>query len=124
MDRRRHTTIYPRQQKMKQINRILFCRSCLFSRPVCVLICFDTLFFENLNSEDNKKLTPLSHNQEYEDDIKSTIADLRNIGKNRHGGAILAALFLKQFVAKMKWAHIDIAGPVWCDSNEKATGKR
>ncbi len=103
---------------------MLFCLSCLFSRPVCIFVCFDILFFVNLNSENNRKLTLLSHNQEYEDDIKSHIADLRNIGKNTYGGSIKAALFLKQFVAKMKWAHIDMAAPVWCDSTESATGKR
>ncbi len=69
-------------------------------------------------------MTPLSHNQEYEDQLKSPIADLRNIGKNKGGGSIMAALFLKQFVANMKWAHIDLAGPVWCDEKAGATGER
>lgn len=43
--------------------------------------------------------------------MKSTLADLKNIGGGRYGGAITAALFLKEFVDKAKWIHIDIAGP-------------
>lgn len=39
------------------------------------------------------------------------------LSTNRYGGAITAALFLQEFVAKKKpFAHIDIAGPVWDDS--------
>ena len=44
--------------------------------------------------------------------IKSEIADLKNVG-GRAGGSITAALFLKEFVKKTPWAHVDIAGPVW-----------
>lgn len=44
--------------------------------------------------------------------LKSDVADIKNIGE-RFGGAITAALFLKEFVvADRKWAHLDIAGPV------------
>ncbi len=69
-------------------------------------------------------MTPHSDNQEYEEEIKSKIADLNNTGKSRNGGSIIAALFLKQFVANMKWAHIDLAGPVWSNEIEGATGER
>jgi leucyl aminopeptidase len=47
--------------------------------------------------------------------MKSTIADLKNIGGGRYGGAITAALFLSEFVKKAKWMHIDIAGPAHSD---------
>lgn len=40
----------------------------------------------------------------------------------RMGGAITAALFLKEYVNEMKWAHLDIAGPVWDDKQGGATG--
>jgi leucyl aminopeptidase len=43
---------------------------------------------------------------------KSSIADLKNTG-GREGGAITAALFLKEFVDKTPWAHLDIAGPAF-----------
>lgn len=42
--------------------------------------------------------------------LKSPIADLKHTG-TRHGGAITAALFLKEFVGKTRWMHVDIAGP-------------
>ena len=47
----------------------------------------------------------------YFEQMKSTIADMKNIG-SRWGGAITAALFLKQFVDdEIPWVHLDIAGP-------------
>ena len=58
--------------------------------------------------------------EEYEESIKSKIADIKNIG-GKGGGSITAALFLKHFVDKAKWAHLDIAGPVWDDA-KGATG--
>ncbi|MFC1927055.1 leucyl aminopeptidase [Chloroflexota bacterium] len=48
--------------------------------------------------------------EEYKEQIKSEIADVKNTG-NRYGGAISAALFLAEFVDKIPWVHIDIAGP-------------
>ena len=47
----------------------------------------------------------------YKDHLKSDIADLKNIGNNREAGTITAALFLQEFVDKIDWAHLDIAGP-------------
>ena len=59
--------------------------------------------------------------------IKSPIADICNNSSVRWGGAITAGLFLKFFVdKKVKWAHIDIAGPAYRDDdlneNHKAEG--
>jgi leucyl aminopeptidase len=59
---------------------------------------------------------------EYRDLIKSPIADIKNTG-GRYGGAITAALFLKEFVGKARWAHLDIAGPGYSES-EKGHIKR
>ncbi len=62
-------------------------------------------------SEDSlEKIWQMPLDEEYEDLIKSDIADVRNVGKKREAGSITAALFLKNFVEKSKWAHIDIAG--------------
>ncbi len=47
--------------------------------------------------------------EEYEKQIKSDIADVKNVG-GRWGGAITAALFLKKFVGDYPWVHLDIAG--------------
>lgn len=54
---------------------------------------------------------------EYEDLIKSSVADIKNTG-GAFGGAITAALFLKHFVKKARWAHLDIAGPSWSDKDK------
>lgn len=54
---------------------------------------------------------------EYKELIKSSVADIRNIG-GQWGGAITAALFLQEFVAKTPWAHIDLAGPAFSDSDK------
>lgn len=50
--------------------------------------------------------------EEYEEQNKSDIADVKNVG-GRGGGTITAAAFLKKFAGKFKWAHLDIAGTVW-----------
>ena len=57
----------------------------------------------------------------YEEQIKSKIADLVNVGP-RAGGAITAALFLGHFVDDVPHAHVDIAGPVWNGKDSCATG--
>jgi leucyl aminopeptidase len=55
---------------------------------------------------------------DYKDQIKSPIADIQNTGKNRWGGAITAAMFLKEFVGTAAWVHLDIAGCAWNDDNK------
>ncbi|CAK9315079.1 unnamed protein product [Citrullus colocynthis] len=58
----------------------------------------------------------------YWESMKSSVADMVNTG-GRPGGAITAALFLKQFVdEKVQWMHIDVAGPVFSDKKRTATG--
>lgn len=51
---------------------------------------------------------------EYGENMKSDIADLKNAG-SRDAGASKAGWFLKQFVGDTRWAHLDIAGTAWCD---------
>ncbi len=53
----------------------------------------------------------------YKEYIKSNVADLKNLGP-REGGAITAAVFLKEFVDCKKWAHLDIAGTAWTKTNK------
>jgi leucyl aminopeptidase len=53
---------------------------------------------------------------EYRDDIKSPIADVKNVGSGGEGGTIIGALFLQEFVdAGIPWAHVDIAGPAFAE---------
>ncbi len=61
-----------------------------------------------------ERLWPLPLWDEYGEIMKSDIADLKNAG-SRDGGSITAGWFLKQFVGKTTWAHLDIAGTAWGD---------
>ncbi len=54
---------------------------------------------------------------DFKEMLKSQVADLKNIG-GKWGGAITAAKFLEQFVGSTPWAHLDIAGPSWSDSDQ------
>jgi hypothetical protein len=47
--------------------------------------------------------------EEYDEALKSNFADMANVGP-RAGGSITAAMFLKRFAGKYRWAHLDIAG--------------
>lgn len=47
----------------------------------------------------------------------SSIADLRQHNPDPHGGALFAAAFLREFVGDRRWAHLDIAGPAFNDSD-------
>ena len=70
---------------------------------------------------DNAWRLPLS--EEYREQLKSSFADLANIG-GRWGGASTAAAFLSNFTKKYRWAHLDIAGTAWRQGAEKgATGR-
>ena len=61
--------------------------------------------------------------EEYDEALKSSFADMANVGP-RAGGAITAAMFLKRFTAKQRWAHLDIAGTAWkSGANKGATGR-
>ena len=51
----------------------------------------------------------------YDDMIKGEVADIKNVGEGRWGGAIAAAKFLERFVGQTPWTHIDIAGPAFRD---------
>lgn len=59
-----------------------------------------------------EKLWQLPMPEEYKEQNKSEIADIKNVG-NRYGGAITAALFLSEFVDNTPWVHLDIAGTAW-----------
>jgi leucyl aminopeptidase len=52
---------------------------------------------------------------DYKEQLKSHVADLKNVG-GKWGGAITAAKFLEQFVGVTPWIHLDIAGPSWSES--------
>ena len=57
---------------------------------------------------------PMPIYDEYREQIKSEIADMVNVG-GRPAGACTAAVFIREFVGDMPWAHLDIAGTAWAD---------
>jgi len=59
---------------------------------------------------------------EYNKLIDSKEADVANIGGGRWGGSITAACFLERFVNQVPWAHIDIAGVAWGESDKPLSG--
>jgi leucyl aminopeptidase len=94
----------------------------------------DTAWSDNVQaaaSACGELLWPLPMFDLYDEQIKSPVADIKNIGDGRWGGAITAAKFLEQFVAGRTWAHVDIAGPAflekpkpWCDAGASGCAVR
>lgn len=68
--------------------------------------------------QSGEKMWQLPLYEEYEEQIKSSVADMKNTG-GREAGAITAALFLKKFVEETPWVHLDIAGTV---TTKKSSG--
>jgi leucyl aminopeptidase len=64
-----------------------------------------------------EKMWRLPLDDEYKEQIKSNIADIMNTG-GRWGGAVTAAMFLKEFAEETPWIHLDIAGTAWMEDNK------
>ena len=62
-----------------------------------------------------EKMWQLPVDDDYRELIKSGIADIQNVGSGKGGGAITAAMFLKEFTGDTPWIHLDIAGTAWQD---------
>jgi len=80
----------------------------------------DDAIYERLlkaNAEAGEKMWRLPLDDEYKENIKSTIADMVNSG-GRWGGAINAAMFLKEFAEDIPWIHLDIAGTAWMEDQK------
>jgi leucyl aminopeptidase len=79
----------------------------------------DAMFerFRKANLQAGEKMWRLPLDDEYKDNIKSTIADIVNSG-GRWGGAINAAMFLKEFAEDTPWIHLDIAGTAWMEDQK------
>lgn len=67
-------------------------------------------------AEVGEEVWPLPMSEHFDDQIRGKIADIKNMGEGRWGGAITAAKFLEQFVDQTPWVHIDIAGPAFLES--------
>jgi len=80
----------------------------------------DDAIYERLqkaNAEAGEKMWRLPLDDEYKEQIRSTIADIMNTG-GRWGGAINAAMFLKEFAEDTPWIHLDIAGTAWMEDQK------
>jgi len=60
--------------------------------------------------------------EDYQELVKSDIADFKN-SAGRPGGAITAAAFLSKFAAPSPWVHLDIAGPAWLTKDRSYSPK-
>ena len=73
--------------------------------------------FQQALQRSGEKMWRLPVDDEYKELIRSGIADIKNTG-GRYGGAITAAMFLKEFVDDTPWIHLDIAGTAWMEENK------
>ncbi|MGO9348757.1 MAG: leucyl aminopeptidase [Terriglobales bacterium] len=73
--------------------------------------------FATANQQAGEKMWRLPLDDEYKENLKSNIADMVNAG-SRWGGAIFAAMFLKEFAEDPPWVHLDIAGTAWMEENK------
>jgi len=71
---------------------------------------------------EGEKMWHMPLDDDYKESLKSAFADIPNIG-NRWGGAITAAMFLKEFVEDTPWAHLDIAGTAWLEESKPFLAK-
>ena len=78
--------------------------------------------FANSLKRSGEKMWRLPVDAEYGEMIKSNIADIVNSG-GRWGGAVTAAMFLKEFVEDTPWIHLDIAGTAWIEDNKSWIAK-
>ncbi len=67
---------------------------------------------------------PLPMDEDFDELLESSIADISNVAGNRYAGAIVAGKFLQSFVGTTPWVHLDIAGPAFAanDSRFHAAG--
>jgi len=66
---------------------------------------------------EGEKTWQMPMDEEYKELLKSSFADLHNIG-GRAGGSITAAWFIRDFVNETPWIHLDIAGTAWLDDSK------
>src|SRR5947207_11767486 len=63
---------------------------------------------------EGERMWPMPLEDDYKEYLKSPFADIANVG-GRWGGAVTAAMFLKEFSEETPWVHLDIAGTAWLD---------
>jgi len=73
--------------------------------------------FHAANAKAGEKMWRMPLDDEYKEQIRSSIADIVNSG-GRWGGAVTAAMFLKEFAEDTPWIHLDIAGTAWTEDQK------
>ncbi len=73
---------------------------------------------KNASKKSLEKVWELPLWPEYDESIKSDVADIKNISEEGDAGVIIGAAFLKNFVDEVPWAHIDIGTTVWSKSDK------
>lgn len=68
---------------------------------------------QQASKKTGEKLWRLPLYKEFEDDMKSEIADISNMSSEKNAGTIHGGAFLKKFTGGTPWAHLDIAGTAW-----------
>lgn len=129
-------SLFASGKMVKEVSFLFWC-ACYVCSPTVMIVSYDSIvllwlmvllfpaFCQELlraaqRSGDN--LWPMPLHEAYRPNIKSKLADIKNIGDGK-AGSITAALFLQEFVRKdREWAHIDMAGPVWDNAAHKPTG--
>jgi leucyl aminopeptidase len=71
----------------------------------------------------NERLWRMPLGPEYDKQLTSQIADMKNISDGGGAGSITAAQFLQRFVNDVPWAHLDIAGTAWSGKDAPTTPK-
>jgi leucyl aminopeptidase len=71
---------------------------------------------------EGEKMWHMPLEDDYKDYLKSAFADIPNVG-GRYGGAVTAAMFLKEFADPTPWVHLDIAGTAWLDDSKPFLAK-
>jgi leucyl aminopeptidase len=66
---------------------------------------------------EGEKMWHMPLEDEYKDYLKNAYADISNVG-GRYGGAVTAAMFIKEFADPTPWVHLDIAGTAWLDDGK------
>lgn len=78
---------------------------------------------ETASGRTGEKIWRLPLPPEYRPQLDSQVADLKNIGAGPYGGALIAALFLREFVDDTPWAHIDLGMAAMTDSDKGVLNK-
>jgi leucyl aminopeptidase len=71
---------------------------------------------------EGEKMWHMPLEDDYKDYLKNAYADISNVG-GRYGGAVTAAMFIKEFADPTPWVHLDIAGTAWLDDGKPYLAK-